>query len=266
MAYQTVIYEKKGNIAYVTLNRPEQLNATNHALREDLYQVWQEIMKDDEVRVVVLTGKGRGFCSGADMKDAAQSPEQDETQRLRRMYFPNPWEFHMDPAEFNKPMIGAVNGVCAGGGFRLLGGCDIIICSEKAEFLDPHVSVGYLPFFETMATLKRMPYGLAMRIALMGTSERMSAQRAYEVGFVSEVVPHDKLMERATEIAEVIARQAPLSVRYIKETINRAWGPPYEDAREIGRQAMQLVDRDSEDGKEGPRAFAQKRKPQWKGR
>ncbi len=254
MAYETIIYEKKDRIGYVTLNRPERLNATDYAMHEELYDVWQTIMKDDDVWVVVLTGKGRAFQTGADMKEAASGERTREHSG-----FP-------DPVEMNKPIVCAVNGICAGGGLILLGRCDVIICSENAQFLDPHVSVGWIPLGETFATATRMPYGLAMRMALMGTSERMSAQRAYEVGFVSEVVPADKLMERATEIAEVIAGQGPLAVRAIKETMNRMFHvTPYAESQEKASILHTTVNK-APDGIEGPRAFAQKRKPQWTGK
>ncbi len=260
MAYETIIYEKKGRIAYVTLNRPETLNAFNNTMHNELYDVWQKVMKDDDVWVVVLTGAGRAFCSGADMKEATQASETGEARRTGHFGFPSWTE------EMNKPIVCAINGICAGAGLILLGDCDIVICSEDTQFLDPHVSVGWVPFFETMATARRMPFGLAMRIALMGTTERMSAQRAYQVGLVSEVVPHYKLMERATEIAQTIAEQAPLAVRTIKELMNKVLGAPYTEGIEMGLQATRKVDRESEDAKEGPRAFAQKRKPEWKGK
>ncbi len=257
MAYETIIYEKKGHIAYMTLNRPESLNATNRLMHTEMYEAWQDIVKDDNIRVAVLTGTGKGFQAGADMKEAASG------ERVRgHSGFPRACE------GLNKPIICAVNGICGGGGLNMMAGCDIIIASDKAEFCDFHVSVGWSAPMVTYAMSLRMPYGEALRLSFMGKSERMSAQRAYDVGFVSEVVPHDKLMERATEIAQVIAEQAPLAVQDIKECMKQAWfdipaaaaGTLASTRSNAGKVSA------SADHKEGPRAFAQKRKAVWTGK
>ncbi len=257
MAYENIIYEKKGNIAYMTLNRPEALNATNRAMHDEMYDAWKDVIKDDDIRVVVLTGAGRGFQSGADMKEAASG------KRTRgHSGFPGMAE------GLNKPIVCAVNGICGGGGLNLMNGCDIIIASEKAEFFDPHVSVGWSSIHVTFGMASRMPYGEAMRMSLMGVSYRMSAQRAYELGLVTEVVPHDKLMERATEIAKAIAEQAPLAVMDIKEIMKKAYmDVPFAAALDMaGKRPNARGVSGSNDHKEGPIAFAQKRKPQWTGK
>ncbi len=259
MAYEAIIYEKKGNIAWVTLNRPERLNAISRTMHEELYDVWHNVfMKDDDVRVAILTGAGEGFCAGGDMKDYVRRDEAGEAVR----YGPNFLSGYLDPVEINKPIVCAVNGVCAAGGLRLLGGCDVIICSENAEFLDTHVSIGWSPFPVAMAMLGRMPFGAVMRMVLMGRADRMSAQRAYELGLVSEIVPQDKLLERASQIAQAIAEQAPVAVRMIKEVMNKIVKPRAEAIE----QAHLRVGTETEDATEGLRAYAAKRPPAWKGK
>ncbi len=208
-----------------------------------------------------------GFSGGADRREAARTSETGEARRTGHFGFPNvqnPGD-ERSGCDVKKPIVAAINGVCAAGGLILLDGCDIIICSDDAQFLDPHVSIGWLPLAETMSTARRIPYPVAMRMALMGVTERMSAQRAYEVGLVTEVVPRDKLMQRATEIAEVISEQAPLAVRATKRAMARAF-KPFEDARALYHHYAASVAWGTEDAREGPRAFAEKRKPQWKGR
>ncbi len=258
MAYEAITYEKKGKVAYLTMNQPESLNALNFKMSEEIINACQKVDDDDDIYVMVFTGAGRGFAVGANMKEAAQVSRTGEAR--------GGYGGHHAMEKMKKPVVGAINGICAGGGLIMLGGCDIVICTEDATFLDPHVSVGWLPLSETFATVTHMPFGLAMRMALMGTSERMSAERAYQAGLVSEVVPHDKLMERATEIAEIIASQAPLAVRYTRQTMRRMFHEePY--ARSLQEVSMWIhgqVNR-AHDGIEGPRAFSEKRKAQWTG-
>lgn len=256
MAYEVVLYEKKNRVAHITLNRPEALNAWNNKLNEETFDAFQQADSDDDVYVIVLTGTGRGFQVGADMKEAARGERERPEGRggLGAM------------AAARKPIVCAVNGICAGAGLILLGSCDVIICADDATFFDPHVDVGWLPLGETFATATSMPYHLAMRMALMGNSERMNAERAYQVGLVSEVVPHDKLVERATEIAEAIASKAPLATRWIRQAMRQIMlDAPYKTAREEVNRWVHLQVNSAPDGIEGPRSFAQKRKAQWTG-
>ena len=172
------------------------------------------------------------------------------------------------PEDFFKPVICAVNGVVAGGGWHFMWQADFAIASETATFLEPHVGVGWVPLREMLGMALRAPQGPIRRMAYMGAAERMDAQRAYELGIVTEIVPADDLVAHSLEITKTIARQAPLAVQTTKETFQRAfdlryaWRPLYDHMHEKRIQ----VDWHSEDGKEGPRAFAEKRKPVWKGR
>ncbi len=254
MAYEAIIYEKKNKVAYITLNRPEALNAWNNAMNEETNDAFLDADNDNDIYVIVLTGKGRAFQSGADVKEMAKEARSRTVRGIGAA------------GRAQKPVVCAINGICCGAGLILLGGCDVIICSDNATFFDPHVSIGLLPLSETFGSATSMPYHLSIRMALMGLQERMSAERAYQVGLVSEVVPQDKLMERATEIAQAIAEQGPLAVRAIKETMNRMFHVvPYAESQKEAHHLHETINR-APDGIEGPRAFAQKRKPQWTGK
>ncbi len=258
MAYETIVYEKKNHVAYVVQNRPDALNALSYKMSDEIMAAFEQADSDDDVYVIVLTGAGRAFNVGADQKEASRA---EPPQGSREKY-----GGYKAPGRASKPVLGAVNGICAGGGLMLIGGCDVVICSHDATFFDPHADVGWLPLYETLATATYMPFGIAMRMALMGSSERMPAERAYQLGLVSEVVPRDKLMERTTEIAETIASKAPLVTRWIRQTMRQIiiTAPHATPLAEAERWVHLQVNR-SPDGLEGPRSFAEKRKPQWTG-
>lgn len=257
MVYQPVLLDKKDGVALVTLNRPDAGNASDAEMAHELIALWPKLSEDEDVRAVVLTGAGtRHFCTGADMKLASDKGDTG-------------FDAWGDiPEDFYKPVICAVNGVVAGGGWHFMWQADFAIAAENATFLEPHVSVGWVPLREMLGMALRVPQGPIRRMAYMGTAERMDAKRAYELGVVTEVVPIKELVDRAMEIATVIANQAPLAVQATKETFQRAfdlryaWRPLYDHMHEKRIQ----VDWESEDGKEGPRAFAEKRAPVWKGR
>ena len=257
MAYQPVLVEKEDGVALITLNRPEAGNASDAEMASELITLWKALDTDDEVRAVVLTGAGtRHFCTGADMKLASREGDTG-------------FDAWGDiPEDFYKPVICAVNGVVAGGGWHFMWQADFAIASETATFLEPHVSVGWVPLREMLGMALRVPQGPIRRMAYMGTAERIDAERAYQLGIVTEIVPADMLVARTMEIAMTIARQAPLAVRATKETFQRAfdlryaWRELYDHMHEKRIQ----VDWHSEDGKEGPLAFAEKRQANWKGR
>lgn len=258
MAYETIIYEKLGRVAVITQNRPDALNALSFKMSDEITQGFQEANDDPEVYVIVLTGVGRGFNVGADQKEAARVSRTGERS--------GGYGGYSAPSKSLKPVVCAINGICAGGGLILLGGCDIVICAEDTTFFDPHCEVGWLPLSETFGTATSMPYHLAMRMALLGHSERMNAQRAYQVGLVSEVVPPDKLRDRAIELANVVAEKAPLSTKWIRYAMRHIMiDAPHEQAmNEMDTWVHMQVNR-AHDGIEGPRAFAEKRKPVWTG-
>ncbi len=270
MAYETVIYEKKGRIAYITLNRPEALNSLTPTMIREMIEIWQDVEDDDNIWVAVVTGAGRALCTGADVKEAAKAVTDGGDAVGVRSSRAHPirisgkrWGPRTN--DVTKPIICAANGPVAGGGLDFVTECDIAICSDDAFFMDPHVSISWVSGHEMLQMARRVPFGVALRMAIMGRQERMSAQRAYEVGLVTEIVPRERLLERATELAEAVMENGPLAVRATKYGMWKTLGMPIDEAEAIAMGPLRRV-AESEDHSEGPLAFAQKRKPNWKGR
>lgn len=262
MAYETYIYEKKGKIAYITLNRPEALNALNLKMFIESGEIWRDFNKDPNVWVAIVTGAGRGTCVGVDVKAVAKGEFV-----MPKMAKDETGVDHIGPRHYNvtKPVIGAINGYCCGAGLDLATEPDIVIASEKAEFWDPHVSVGLVSNHEMVQMAKKTSLGVALQMGLMGARFRMNAKRAYEVGLVAEVVPHEKLMARAEEIANAILEQSPLGVMGTKACIWNGIDKPLEEAISKGEYIRREII-GTEDYWEGSRAFAEKRAPVWKGK
>jgi enoyl-CoA hydratase/carnithine racemase len=230
---ETVIYEVEDKIATVTLNRPERMNALNTQLHQELYQVWQDVKWNEDVEVIIITGSGRGFCTGADVSEAASAAASgQEVQRYRAVRGQRrdgeagmPYEH-----EIWKPMICAINGTCAGGGFHFVWMSDFAICVPEATFLEPHVSVGRVPVREMLGMATRMPLSYVMRMAYMGTQERINAEKAERLGIVTEVVPRENLLPRARELASMILKNDMNCVAATKEILHRQLDMPLRDA------------------------------------
>jgi len=263
---QTVRFDVSDRIATITLNRPERKNAMNQQLKDELRECWRQVRADPDIWVAIVTGAGDGFSSGADVESLANNAftKPDRWRELAMIEgvteLPTPRRMRV-----HKPVIAAVNGVCAGFSLDLVTESDIPIASDKAYFVDPHVSIGYVSSHEMVNMARRVPVSVCLRMALLGSRERMNAQRAYEVGLVTEVVPHDQLLTRARELATLVASNAPLAVWGTKMGILQGLGLPIPQAEEIAVGYLEVVEQ-SEDHKEGPRAFVEKRKPSWKGR
>lgn len=264
MTYETIRYEVADRIATITFDRPEQLNAVSPAMAEELRRAYAAAEADADVWTIIVTGSGRAFCAGADV---GEIPDDG------RVIYPDPylttypqWEAPQEATppfrQMTKPIVAAVNGICCGAGLDLLTTGDISIASERAEFFDPHVSIGLVSGRESVRLARALPVGIAMRFALMGRHERMSAQRAYELGLVSEVVPHDELAGRAREIAGIVNRNAPLAVRGTRLAIRKGLDLPLHDAEILAEAFRERVVR-TDDAKEGPAAFMAKRDPVW---
>ncbi|WP_416967997.1 enoyl-CoA hydratase/isomerase family protein [Streptomyces sp. 4F14] len=215
MDLRTVLFEVADHVATVTLNRPEVMNGFNQRMLEEFAAVWETVKADDDIRVVVLRGAGeRAFCTGMDVKEGIDR-------------HPNAWS-QTDPGEFLspklnqvwKPLVCAVHGMAAGGAFYWLNEADILICSPEATFFDPHVSYGLTAALEPIGLARRVPLGEALRIALLGLDERVSAARALQIGLVSEVVERGELWARADEIARIIAAKPPA---VIQGTVRAIW-------------------------------------------
>ena len=264
MQYDTIGYEVGERTATITLDRPEKYNALSPHMIEELRAAYDAAEADDDVWTVVVTANGRAFCTGTDV---GEIPEDG------RVIYPEPylstlaqWEAPQEGTPpfrtMTKPMIVAVNGLCCGAGLDWVTTCDIVIASERAEFFDPHVSIGLVSGREVVRLARVLPTNIAMRIALTGRHERVSARRAYDLGMVSEVVEHDRLRERALEIAATINRNAPLAVRGTRLAIRKGLDLPLHEAEVMAEAFRERVLR-TDDAKEGPAAFMEKREPTW---
>lgn len=264
--FETVLFEVDQRIALITLNRPERKNAMNQKLKDELRECWRRVKSDPDIWVAIVTGAGDAFSSGADVESLATGGfvKPDPWRELAMIEgivdLPTPRRLRV-----HKPVIAAVNGAVAGFSLDLVTEADIPIASERAYFVDPHVSLGYVSSHEMVNMARRVPLAVCLRMALLGSRERMSAQRAYEVGLVTEVVPHEQLLPRARQLAEMILSNAPLAVWGTKMAILQGLGLPIPQAEEIAAGYLEIVEQ-SEDHKEGPRAFVEKRPPRWRGR
>jgi enoyl-CoA hydratase/carnithine racemase len=249
-------YEKKDHIVTLTMNRPEALNAMNFALNQGLADAWKEFKNDDDAWVAIIRGTpdGRAFCSGMDLKERAG---QDAAGGKRPEV-----QGSNSPEEVWKPVIAAIHGYCLAGGWMLAQRCDFRICSDDALLGIREVKRGLMPHW--VADLPKL-IGLPMALEVVLMGEYIAPQRAYEMGFVNKVVPRDQLYEEAMAMARILIENAPLSVRGLKEVLYRCQFMEHHAAMDIAKHILHRVEV-SEDIKEGPRAFAEKRQPQWKGR
>jgi len=251
----TIVVERAEHVLTVTLNRPAQRNAFDWAMRRELAQLWTETRRDDDVRCVVVTGAGDGFCAGADVgmlsdaREAAGFGLDDEIALV-------------PGRQLMVPVVCAVNGVCAGGGLHFVADADIAIASDQAWFTDPHVSVGQVSGIEPVSLALRVPMSALYRLGLLGRAERWDAQQARELGLVSEVVPADQLLGRAHELAAAIAASSPAAVRATREMMRRFESNVLGPWMAAGWDAVQ-VHWAHPDSQEGPRAFAERREPKW---
>lgn len=257
-----VLYERREHIAIITLNRPEAMNAVNSALATALGRQLENCNSDPEVWAVVITGQGRGFCAGADLKAIASG------QDISAEGHPE-WGFGGMVRHFiDKPVIAAVNGFALGGGTEIVLACDLAVIDENAKLGLPEVTRGLFAAGGGALRLQRqVPLKIALEAALTG--EHMSAQTALQWGLVNRVAAAGTSLEVALELAQTIVANAPLAVQQSKAVIHRAaaygsdWDAPMWD--ELNAAAAKVVF-GSEDALEGPTAFAEKRAPRWKGR
>ena len=255
-----LIYEKRGKIAYITLNRPEVMNAMDPETYQALSEAWVDVRDDPDVWCAIITGAGdRAFTAGADLKKTI--PRERE-----KWHF---WQTQEEQIlnrglEVWKPVIAAVNGYCLAGGMTLLLATDLRVAADHAQFGLSEVKRGILPGNGgTQRTLRQLPYPVAMWLLLSG--ERLSAQEAYQYGLVNKVVPLSELMEEAERMADVVCKNGPLAVRAIKELAVRSQYLPLDHGLRL-EEAIQQVLMTTEDAREGPRAFSEKRPPDFKGR
>jgi enoyl-CoA hydratase/carnithine racemase len=265
MQFETIRYEVEDRIATITFNRPDKLNAVSPLMVRELQAAYAAVESDDAVWIAIVTGAGRAFCAGADV---AEIPEDgrviyEEAYLSTLAQWEAPQEATPPFRSMTKPVLAAVNGLCCGAGLDLVTTGDIVIASERAEFFDPHVSIGLVSGREMVRLARVLPMNVAMRVALTGRHERISAQRAFDLGMISEVVPHDQLLARAREIAALVNRNAPLAVRGTRLAIRKGLDLPLHEAEILAEAFRERVLR-TDDAQEGPRAFVEKRAPQWK--
>ncbi len=260
-SFDCLIVERRGPVGWLINNRPDQLNAMSAAMREEFGTAWRVLDDDPEVRVIVHTGEGRAFQTGVDVTEIASDGVGME--RYRKSVEEFDLHFTSWHQQVWKPVITAVNGLCAGGAFHWIADADIVIAASDAQFFDPHVSVGQVVSLEAIGLIRKMPAEAVMRMAFVGRYERMSAQRAYELGMISQIVdPPEQLRDAAQALAETIARNSPAAMAATKRALWGAFEMGLTDACKAG--ADQLTSMwGHPDQAEGPAAFAEKREPRW---
>lgn len=274
MTYETIVVERRERSACIRLNRPEVLNAINDQMIDDVNAAARELEDDPDVWTIILTGTGRALCAGADVNKAGVEERgnytsgidvQGEAMLGSVRQWDAPQEATLPYLEMAKPLICAVNGICAGAGLDFVTTSDIVIASDDATFFDPHVSIGVVSAREALRLARVLPLNITLRLALMGKHERLSAQRAFDLGLVSELVPPGELMDRAWEIAAIVNRNAPLAVRGTRLAIRKSLSLSTYEAELLGENYRMKV-AVTEDAQEGARAFLEKRDPDWKAR
>ncbi|HVA82466.1 MAG TPA: enoyl-CoA hydratase-related protein [Candidatus Binataceae bacterium] len=257
MKTEFCLVEKSGHILTVRINRPDRLNALHPPGNAELGRVFDDFADDDNLWVAIITGEGRGFSAGNDLRYQAEGGDRVATPR----------GFGGLTSRWNltKPVIAAVNGIAMGGGFEIALACDLIIASDRAVFALPEPKVGLAALAGGLIRLPRQ-IGVKRALHMILTGRHVPAQEGKELGFVNVVVPHEQLMERALELAHQILACSPLSIRASKDVVYRGLDTAsLRDSMEADYASVRAL-RKSEDFIEGPRAFAEKRAPSWKGR
>jgi len=260
--FETIILEKREGIAYLTLNRPEVMNALNARMAKELTYAWCDLKDDDHIQVIILTGAGEAFQQGmADMEALKKSIDSNlkPPTHLYRYSF----DSSATPRshELFKPIIVAVNGVCATSGLEQVSEADIIICSNNATFYDNHVSYGGV-IHSAVNLAKKMHYNHVLRMVLMGEHEVIDASRAYEIGLVSEVTTRKRLLPRATEIAKTIMLNSPTAIQASLEVMWTSMSLGLRDAMNLSCYMARYYARHP-DRKEWVKARLEQRRPRW---
>jgi len=268
MSNEVVLFEKRDHIALVTLNRPDARNAFDPEVLVKLDGYWELVRSDNDIRVVVLTGNGKAFCAGADLGrliplfSGARQPEDEWDEKVMADTAITGRAF-LREGDVEKPVIAAINGFAVGGGMELVMGCDIRVAAESARFGMQEVKLAVFPAGGSTVRLpNQIPFAKAMELLLTG--DLIGADEAFVLGFLNCVVPADKVLPKALEIAGKIAENGPVAVRAIRKSIRANIGVPEAEAMTQESEIAAPVF-ETEDAQEGPRAFMEKRKPMYKG-
>jgi enoyl-CoA hydratase/carnithine racemase len=263
MSWEHVLLDKKDHIGWVTLNRPDKLNAFGGRMRQEIAEVIDDVCADPEVRVIVITGAGKAFCVGGDITEfvSGETKALSETSPSER---PAMSKIVLALNRVEKPVIAAVNGVAAGGGVNLALACDIRIASEMARFGQVFTRRGVHPDWGGIYFLPRL-VGYAKACELIFSGEVIDAREAFEIGMVNKIVPHEQLMEVAGRMAQRIAGNAPIPIAFAKRGLQNFY--KWDLSQALDYESFVLgVTMKTEDIKEGFTAFLEKREPQFKGR
>lgn len=258
MPDQTVLYEQENHVVTITYNRPESHNAINGQMRKELNEAWTQFSEDENAWVAIITGSGKTFCAGADLKDSVGS-----TGDFRGTFWEKPTINSFESGkEIFKPVIAAVNGPCVGYGLTAVTFCDFVIASETATFSYPEVRIGIPTIVGAIRLPKKLNWADAMELLLIG--EPISANRAKEMGLVWKVCSGDQLLSTAKGLAEKLCNSAPLATRATKEVAIRTQNMGWIESVRFG-ETMRIVANQTEDATEGKAAFREKREPRWRG-
>ena len=258
--YEDAIVEKTDGVVTFTLNRPEKLNALSPGLRLGLKRILEDVNDDDDAKVLVLTGAGRGFCSGADMGGQSESDRLPSRQEIEESRFGWIGRFRT----MRKPVLAAVNGVAAGGGFSLALACDVRIASDQARFVSAFVRRAILPDQSSTWLLPHL-VGTSRALLMHWLSDEVKAEEALRIGLADMVVPHAELMARTLQLANRLARGPSITIELTKQAVYHAMGVSLETHAEYEENLLNKVHH-TEDVKEGRLAFREKRQPVFKGR
>ena len=254
--YTTILIEKHDRVGVVRLNRPQAMNALNHQLNMELMDALAAFDADLDVGAMIVTGSERAFAAGADIKEMADLSAVDMLQRDTVAPFDR-------IRKIKKPVIAAVSGWCLGGGNELVMSCDLVVASESARFGQPEITIGVIPGAGGTQRLTRA-VGKVIAMEMVLNNRTLTAEEALNFGLVNRVVPVERYLEEALELANEIAARAPLAVRLAKEAINQAFETSLTDGLADERRSFYLLFA-SQDQKEGMRAFVEKRRPEWQG-
>jgi len=258
--FQAITYTKHDLIAYITLNRPQVMNALNQATIAELTVAFANAREDDDVRGVILTGAGgKAFAAGADISELAKAKPTDAEEQARRGQ-----QLTLLIETLGKPVIAAVNGLALGGGCELAMACSLRLATEEARFGQPEIKLGLIPGFGGTQRLARL-IGKAQATQLILTGETIAAAEAYRLGLINEIVPSDQLLTRAEEILRRIGNNAPLAVRYALQAITEGLNQTVRAGMDL-ESALFAVCASTEDMREGTTAFLEKRYPVFNGR